>query len=84
MPDRERLEANKRIGRRVLLKIWGQGKLAGADELISPEYVDHTPAGPEPQVVHGPKGIKEAVKLFRKAFPDLSTRLRSRWLNATS
>lgn len=69
--DRDRIEANKAIGRRVLLEIWSQGNLALVDELYADDYVDHVSKGPEPAEVHGPSGLKEAVALFRSAFPDL-------------
>lgn len=65
-------EANKRIGRRVLEELWGAGRLALADEVYAPDYVDHVGRGPEPGLVHGPEGIKQAVTMFRSAFPDLA------------
>jgi steroid delta-isomerase-like uncharacterized protein len=65
------LQANRRIGRRVLLELWGQGRLELADELYAADYVDHASSGPEPQTVRGPQGIKDAVSMFRTAFPDL-------------
>ncbi len=71
MTDQATLEANRRIGRRVLLEIWSEGKLEVADELYAPEFIDHATSGPEPQIVRGPEGIKQAVSLFRTAFPDL-------------
>jgi predicted ester cyclase len=69
--ERGRLEDNRRIGRRVLLELWGQGRLEVADELYAPDYVDHVNRGPEPDLVSGPQGIKDAVTMFRTAFPDL-------------
>src|SRR5690606_27095372 len=51
---------------------WGAGKLEVADELYAPDYVDHVGRGPEASRVVGPEGIKQAVMLFRHAFPDLS------------
>ncbi|HEX6310564.1 MAG TPA: ester cyclase [Acidimicrobiia bacterium] len=71
MTDRATLEANREIGRRVLLEIWSEGRLDVADELYAPGYVDHVNRGPEPAEVHGAAGLKEAVTLFRTAFPDL-------------
>jgi predicted ester cyclase len=65
------LAANRAIGRRVLLELWSQGKLELADELYAPGYVDHVSRGPESTRVIGPEGIKQAVLLFRRAFPDL-------------
>ncbi len=66
------LADNKAIGRRILVDVWGEGKLAVIDELVSPDYVDRAPRGPEPSRVKGPEGLKEAVLSFRAAFPDLT------------
>jgi predicted ester cyclase len=71
MSDETKLVANKLIGRRVLVELWGEGRLAVADELYAPDYVDHVGRGPEASRVIGPEGIKQAVTLFRTAFPDL-------------
>ena len=71
MSDEAILAANRAIGRRVLLELWGQGKLELADQLYAPNYIDHVGSGPEPSRVSGPEGIKQAVTLFRTAFPDL-------------
>lgn len=69
--DRDTIERNKEIGRRVLVEVWGEGKLEVIDELYAPEYVDHVSRGPEPTTVSGPDGLKAAVTMFRTAFPDL-------------
>lgn len=71
MTDEAPLAANLLIGRRVLLEMWGAGDLSVADELYAPDYVDHVGRGPEPSRVVGVEGIKQAVRLFRTAFPDL-------------
>jgi predicted ester cyclase len=71
MTDEATLAANRAIGRLVLLELWGAGKLEVADALYAPDYVDHVGRGPEASRVVGPEGIKQAVTLFRSAFPDL-------------
>jgi predicted ester cyclase len=71
MTEEERLAANRLIGRRVLLELWGEGRLEVADELYAPHYVDHVARGPEASRVVGPEGIKQAVTEFRRGFPDL-------------
>lgn len=63
--------ANASIARRILVDVWGGGDLAAVDTLVAPDYVDHTPSGPESTTVRGTAGIKEAVRMFRAAFPDL-------------
>jgi predicted ester cyclase len=72
MSDEATLAANRLIGRRVLLELWGGGKLEVADELHAADYVDHVGRRPEASRVVGPAGIKQAVTLFRRAFPDLT------------
>jgi hypothetical protein len=39
MSDEATLAANKLIGRRVLVELWGEGKREVADELYAPDYV---------------------------------------------
>ena len=65
------IEDNKLISRRVLLEVWGEGRLEVIDELYAPDYVDNVSRGPEPTTVRGPTGLKDAVTMFRTAFPDL-------------
>jgi predicted ester cyclase len=71
MTDEATLAATRLIGRRVLLEMWGAGDLSVADELYAPDYVDYVGRGPEAGRVVGAEGIKQAVRLFRAAFPDL-------------
>jgi predicted ester cyclase len=72
MSDEPTLAENRLIGRRVLIELWGGGRLEVADELYAANYVDHAGTGPEPGELKGPEGIKQAVTLFRTAFPDLT------------
>ena len=52
------LEKNKAIARRYQEEVWGKGKLALLDELLAPEFVDHSlPAGMDPSFA----GAKRAV-----------------------
>lgn len=71
MTDRGTIAAHRRIGRLVLEEMWGKGRVDLADQLYAPDYVDHVGKGPEPSEVRGVEGIKQAVMLFRAAFPDL-------------
>ena len=45
MSDEATLAANRLIGRRVMLELWGGGKLEVAEELYAPDYVDHVGRG---------------------------------------
>ena len=61
-------EENKAVVRR-LLDVWETGNVDLIDELLAPDYVNHSPASPEQPT--GPEGLKGAVSMFRRAIPDL-------------
>ncbi len=61
-------EVNKEALRRINQEAWGQGRLAVVDELVAPDYVYHEAALGE---IHGPEGLKQAIMVFRTAYPDL-------------
>jgi steroid delta-isomerase-like uncharacterized protein len=46
-----------------------QGDTDLLDELLAPEYVNHSPATPE--LPTGPEGVKGVVAMFRSGMPDL-------------
>jgi predicted ester cyclase len=61
------LEKNKALARRYQEDIWGKGNLALIDELLAPNFVDHSlPMGMDP----GFTGAKRAVKGAIDAFPE--------------
>jgi steroid delta-isomerase-like uncharacterized protein len=49
--------------------VWEQGNVDLVDELLPPDYVNHTPASPDQPT--GPEGVKGVVAMFRSAMPDL-------------
>ena len=59
-------EENKAVIRRVIEEVWNKGNLAVADEVIANNYVFDA-AGQE---FKGPEGLKQAVTIYRTAFPD--------------
>ena len=63
-------ESNKAIARRFLEEVFGQGKLAVADEILAPDHVDHGP-GALPGMPPGPEASKMLVTGYRNAFPDI-------------
>ena len=63
-------ESNKAIARRFLEEVFGQGKLAVADEIVAPDHVDHGP-GTLPGLPPGPEGSKMLVMVYRNAIPDI-------------
>jgi steroid delta-isomerase-like uncharacterized protein len=61
-------EESKAIMRRFW-DVWEQGNVDLLDELLAPEYINHTLAAPD--LPPGPEGVKEVVSMFRSAMPDL-------------
>ena len=63
-------DTNKAVSRRFLMEIFGQGKLAVADEIIALDHVNSGP-GALPGLPPGPEGSKQLVMVYRNAFPDV-------------
>jgi predicted ester cyclase len=59
---------NKAIMRRALEEVVNQGKLDLIDELVAPNFVDHTPL---PGLPPNREGVRQTIKMLREAFPDL-------------
>ena len=62
-------EQHKALVWRLLIEDISGGNLAVADEIIAPDFVDHTNP---PGMQHGIAGHKAVVTLFRTVFPDLT------------
>ena len=52
-------------------KIWNEGNMDMVDEIIAPDYVEHTANIPEDDVV-GIEAFKERVTILRTFFPDFN------------
>lgn len=63
-------EQNKAVAQRWSEELWGQGKLAVADEIIAKDYVRHDPG--DPFAAHGPDDVKRIVSMLRSMLPDLA------------
>ena len=61
-------EESKAIVRRFW-DVWEEGNIDLVDELLAPDYVNHTPATPDQPT--GPEGVKGVVAMFRSAIPNL-------------
>ena len=61
-------EESKATMRRYL-GVFEQGNIDLLDELLAPDYVNHSPATPD--LPTGPEGVKAVVSMFRSAMPDL-------------
>lgn len=55
---------------RYFSEIFNQGRVDLVDELLHPEYVNHSPGSPDQP--RGRDGVKAVVQALRAAFPDLS------------
>ncbi len=62
------VEENKAVVRRHVEELFNKGDLSVADEIISADYVYHSPLGME---FKGPEGVKQMVAMARDAFPDI-------------
>ncbi len=62
-------DLNKTTLQRFYLEGWNQGRLEVFDELLHPNFQNHTPYSPH--LMAGIQGMKAAVALLRVAFPDL-------------
>jgi steroid delta-isomerase-like uncharacterized protein len=61
-------ENNKHLVEQTFTRMFNRGELALADELVSPEFVNHDAP---PSVPGGPAGLRQIVAMLRTAFPDL-------------
>ena len=60
---------NKTLIQRYFNEVWNDGKINVLDEIIAPDYINHSPGMPNPPP--GPEGLKPIVLAIREAFPDL-------------
>ena len=64
------MEDNKRLARRAAEEAFAGGGLELVDEIFASDWVGHDIAMPEPS--RGREGVKQLIKGYRSAFPDLS------------
>lgn len=59
----------EKLIQRYFGEVWSEGKLDVLDEIIAPDYINHSSSIPDP--VPGPVGLKPIVAAMRVGFPDL-------------
>jgi predicted ester cyclase len=59
---------NEALARRLMTEVWDKGNLKVLDDVLAATYVDHNPP---PGLPSDREGAKQAVTVFRTAFPDL-------------
>jgi steroid delta-isomerase-like uncharacterized protein len=62
-------EGDEAIVRRLFEEAWSKGNLAVIDEVIAPNYVNHSPL--VPGLPPGSEGVKLSTQGLRNAFPDI-------------
>jgi ketosteroid isomerase-like protein len=63
------LDANVRLIRRYFNEVWNEGQLDVLDELLTADYINHSPGLPNPRP--GPADLKPIVAAMRAGIPDL-------------
>ena len=64
-------DAIKERARAFIEEAWSKGNLAIVDEMLTPDYVNHSPL--ESDQPAGREGYKRAIVTLRTAFPDLTS-----------
>ncbi|MEO8380409.1 MAG: ester cyclase [Acidobacteriota bacterium] len=72
MSTEANVESNKALIRRLVNEGQSKGNVDVVDELLSPDFVDHTPF---PGVPPTREGVKMLFLYLRGAFPDLTVRI---------
>lgn len=66
------LEKNKKIVKRVWDELVNGCRLAAVDELVSPDFLDHTPL---PGMSSGIEGLHQRLMVLHGAFPDFHSEI---------
>jgi predicted ester cyclase len=62
------IEENKALVRREIEEAWHKGNLVAVEEIYDTNFVNHSPL---PGTTPDREGIKQFIKIFRCAFPDI-------------
>lgn len=63
------LQHNRELVTRYFEEVWNQGRLDVLDELLTPDYLNHSPGIPDPRP--GPEDLKPIVRMMREAIAGL-------------
>ena len=61
-------ETNKAVVRRLLAEVFPAADLAALDELVAPDFVDHSPVPGQPA---GVEGVRHVVRSLHAGYADL-------------
>ena len=67
--DKDMSAEESKAAMRRYFGVFEQGNIDLFDELLAPDYVNHSPATPD--LPTGPEGVKGVVAMFRSGIPDL-------------
>lgn len=67
--DRKLEEKNKNIVRQTHEEVWSKGNMTLVDELYTPDYVGHWPAGAD---THGRNELRQRIITSRANYPDFT------------
>lgn len=67
--DHSAEDKNRQIIQTYYNEVWNKGDVDVLDNLLSKDYINHTPSTPNPPI--GAAGLKPIIKAIRKGFPDL-------------
>ena len=63
------VEQTRRVIARYFEEVWNRGEVDALDELLTADYVNHSPSIPDPRP--GPGDLKPIVRAMREGIPDL-------------
>lgn len=63
------VEQTRQVIVRYFESVWNRGEVDALDELLTPDYVNHSPSTPDPRP--GPEDLKPIVRAMREGIPDL-------------
>jgi predicted ester cyclase len=69
MNVQEQIERTRQVIHRYFSEVWNEGRLQVLDELVTLDYIHHSPSTPDPE--RGPRGLKPIVAAMRIGIPDL-------------
>jgi len=69
MNENAMLQHNRELVTRYFEEVWNQGRLDVLDELLTPDYLNHSPGLPDPRP--GPEDLKPIVRMMREAIEGL-------------
>lgn len=64
------MENNKILAERYFIEVWDKGNIEVADEILAPNWIDHSNSAEVPEGVTHRQHLKEVVAGFKDVFPN--------------